>query len=167
MITPEYCRLMARYNAWQNNSLLAAADTLSDQQRWEDRGAFFGSIAATLNHIYWGDALWLERFRGKERPENTLTPSMEEPSDWETFKELRNRRDKELEDWVSTLTQEALEGQLRWHLASRSETMERPRSWCIVGLFNHQTHHRGQVHCMLTAAGATPGATDLILLSRR
>ncbi|WP_299775375.1 DinB family protein [uncultured Tateyamaria sp.] len=60
---------MARYNAWQNGSLVAAADTLSDGERWQDRGAFFGSIAATFNHLLWDDALWLARFTGETRPE--------------------------------------------------------------------------------------------------
>ena len=165
MITPDYCRLMARYNAWQNSSLVTAADSLSAQQRWHDRGAFFGSIAATLNHIYWGDTLWLERFAGHERPADSLPRSMNEPSDWERFKELRRRRDDELQQWVSTLDQGAMEGRLGWYAGGGSERIEKPRSWCIVSLFNHQTHHRGQVHCMLTAAGARPEATDLFLLS--
>jgi uncharacterized damage-inducible protein DinB len=64
MISAEYCRLMARYNTWQNTSLVAAADGLTDEDRWKDRGAFFQSIAATLNHLYWADALMLERLTG-------------------------------------------------------------------------------------------------------
>lgn len=97
MITLDYCRLMARYNAWQNNSLLTAADTLNNEQRWEDRGAFFGSIAATLNHLYWGDILWLERLAGNERPQDKLSPSLEKPADWEVFKDLRKKCDVELQ----------------------------------------------------------------------
>lgn len=164
MITPEYCQLMVRYNAWQNNSILIAADRLDDEERWQDRGAFFGSIAATLNHIYWGDVLWSERLSGNERPQDKLSVSMEEPSDWETYKDLRNKQDVMLEHWASTLDQAALEGQVVWYSADGSQRFERPRPICIAGLFNHQTHHRGQVHCMLTAAGTFPEPTDLIVL---
>lgn len=164
MITLDYCRLMARYNAWQNNSLLTAADTLSGQQRWEDRGAFFGSIAATLNHIYWGDTLWLERLAGNGRPEDTLSPSLGKQSDWEVFKDLRRKRDIELEHWAMTMDQDAIEGLVAWYPAGRSERIKKSRPLCIASLFNHQTHHRGQVHCMLTAAGASPEATDLLML---
>lgn len=164
MITLDYCRLMARYNAWQNKSLLTAADTLSNQQRWEDRGAFFGSIAATLNHLYWGDTLWLQRFAGNERPQNDLLPSLEKLSDWQVFKDLRKKRDIELEHWATTLDKDAIKGMVVWYLAGKSKRNEKSRSVCIVSLFNHQTHHRGQVHCMLTAAGASPEATDLLIL---
>ncbi|MCA3648280.1 MAG: damage-inducible protein DinB, partial [Methylobacterium sp.] len=57
MITPEFARMMARYNAWQNRSLVAAASGLDDANRLADRGAFFRSIAGTFNHLYWGDSI--------------------------------------------------------------------------------------------------------------
>ncbi len=55
MINIDYIRTMARYNAWQNQSVFAAADTLDDEARNMDRGAFFKSIHGTLNHLLWGD----------------------------------------------------------------------------------------------------------------
>ena len=73
MIDPTYCQMMARYNIWQNQSLIAAADTLSDDQRRLDRGAFFGSIFATLNHLLWADSMWMHRFQG-DPPAEGLTP---------------------------------------------------------------------------------------------
>ncbi|MFA1621358.1 DinB family protein [Rhizobium mongolense] len=63
---------MARYNTWQNTSLVTAADGLTKVDRWKDRGAFFQSIAATLNHLYWADALILQRLKGNERPEKNI-----------------------------------------------------------------------------------------------
>src|SRR5216683_1303978 len=83
MISAEYCRLMARYNTWQNASLVTAADGLTNEDRWKDRGAFFQSIAATLNHLYWADALILERLKGNERPEETIKHSLTSPSEWD------------------------------------------------------------------------------------
>src|SRR5690606_4695511 len=64
MITPEYARLFARYNCWQNKSLYDAASALSDDERKAKRGAFFGSIHATLNHLLWGDQIWMSRLAG-------------------------------------------------------------------------------------------------------
>ena len=95
MISAEYCRLMARYNTWQNASLVTAADGLTNVDRWKDRGAFFRSIAATLNHIYWADALMLQRLKGNERPEETIKHSLTSPSDWDDFKTLRLQRNEE------------------------------------------------------------------------
>ena len=64
MILPDFAQTMARYNRWQNGSLIAAAAGLSDAERRRDRGAFFGSIFATLAHLYWADTMWLHRFTG-------------------------------------------------------------------------------------------------------
>ena len=164
MITADYCRLMVRYNKWQNTSLMAAADTLTDRQRWENRGLFFGSIAATLNHLLWDDALWLERFAGNERPEDHLPVALDSPSDWNTFKEMRKDRDDALAAWASELTAAEVEGDVAWYPAGGTHRIEKARAVCIAHLFNHQAHHRGQVHGMLTAAGTKPDATDLAML---
>ena len=65
MIDAEYCQAMAAYNAWMNRAVYTAATRLSDEERKADRQAFFGSIHATLNHILWGDRVWLPRFDGR------------------------------------------------------------------------------------------------------
>ncbi len=166
MITLEYCRLMARYNAWQNNSLVTAANALTSDQRWEDRGAFFQSIAATLNHLYWADTLQLQRLRGNERPHENLKISLAEPSDWKEFKTLRLQCDEEIGNWVANLRTSDFDVMVVWYSPSDSSLFENSTALCAVQLFNHQTHHRGQVHAMLTAAGAKPEPTDLTLLPR-
>jgi uncharacterized damage-inducible protein DinB len=165
MISAEYCRLMARYNTWQNASLVTAADGLTNEDRWKDRGAFFQSIAATLNHLYWADALILERLKGNERPEETIKHSLTSPSDWDAFKALRLRRNEEIEEWSARLLDADLNGMLVWYPGDGSTRIEKPKTLCAVQLFNHQTHHRGQVHAMLTAAGAEPEPTDLHILA--
>lgn len=164
MISTAYCHLMARYNRWQNRSLMAAADTLSDDERKRDRGAFFGSIAATFNHVLWDDLLWMERFAGNERPEGGIATSLAEPADWPSFKTLRGQRDAALIGWADTLDDSDLPGPVSWFPGGSDVRMEKPRALCMVHLFNHQTHHRGQIHAMLTAAGAVPGPTDLPML---
>ncbi|WP_025032185.1 DinB family protein [Bradyrhizobium sp. DOA9] len=161
MISAEYCRLMARYNTWQNASLVNAADGLSHEDRWMDRGAFFRSIAATLNHLYWADALILERLKGNVRPEETIKHSLTSPSDWDAFKALRLQRNEDIEAWAARLREADLNGMLVWYPGDGSTRIEKPKALVAIQLFNHQTHHRGQVHAMLTAAGAKPEPTDI------
>jgi len=161
MISAEYCRLLARYNSWQNTSLITAADGLTDSERWMDRGAFFKSVAATLNHLYWADALMLERIKGNERPQDTVTHSLTSPSEWSEFKNLRARRDAEIAQWAKSLTDTGLNGNVAWYPLDGSERVEMSKAICVIQLFNHQTHHRGQIHAMLTAMGVEPEPTDI------
>ena len=164
MISAKYCRLMSRYKTWQNASLVTAADGLNNEDRWKDRGAFLKSIAATLNHLYWADALILERLKGNQRPEDTIKHSLTSPSHWADFKELRLKRNKEIEVWSARLRDADLNGMLVYYSGDGSTRVEKQKGLCVVQLFNHQTHHRGQVHAMLTAAGAKPEPTDLQML---
>ncbi len=164
MISADYCRLMARYNTWQNTSLVTAADGLTDVARHKDRGAFFQSIAATLNHLYWADALILQRLKGNERPEETIKHSLTSPSDWDNFKIMRSKRNEEIEEWAAPLVDTDLEGMVVWYPGDGSTRIEKQKTLCVAELFNHQAHHRGQIHAMLTAAGAEPEPTNLSLL---
>ncbi len=164
MISGEYCRLMARYNTWQNNSLVTAANELTNAERRRNRGAFFQSIAATFNHIYWADALILQRLKGNERPEETIMHSLSEPSDWSEFKLLRSQRNNEIQEWASLLADTDLGGIVVWYPGDGSIRIEKPKALCAIELFTHQTHHRGQIHALLTAAGAEPEPTNLSML---
>ncbi len=161
MISADYCRLLARYNSWQNSSLISAADGLSPAARWRNRGAFFKSIAATLNHLLWADALMLARIRGNERPQDSITHSLETPSDWSQFKSLRAARDADILHWAARINDKDLNGMTGWYPLDGSARIERPKTLCVVQFFNHQTHHRGQIHAMLTSAGAKPVPTDI------
>jgi uncharacterized damage-inducible protein DinB len=160
VITPAYCQTMARYNAWQNQSLFHAAASLSEDAREEDRGAFFGSIRATLSHLMWGDLMWMARFDGGEGPGGSIADS---PGryDWPTLWAERPRLDARIAGWSWMVTEEELAGDLHWYSFAQAREMSKPYGLCVVHVFNHQTHHRGQVHAMLTAAGARPDDTDL------
>ncbi|MDF0602029.1 DinB family protein [Psychromarinibacter sp. C21-152] len=164
MITADYARLMARYNRWQNGSLVAAADGLDDGARRADRGAFFGSIQATLNHVLWGDRIWMSRFADWEKPAGGIAESPQITPDWESYKAARLRADADIVDWANGLTDADLAGDLSWYSGSLQADMVNPMALCVAHFFNHQTHHRGQVHAMLTAAGARPEATDLFIM---
>lgn len=165
MITPDFARMMARYNQWQNRSLLAAAETLTANQRRKQLGAYFGSIEATLNHILWGDQLWMHRFSGTPKPSPTsIDDSTRYFSDWSAYTSERRHFDQVIIDWADALDAEWLDGDLSWYSGAIQADVTKSRRVLVVHMFNHQTHHRGQVHSMLTACDATPDDTDLFIL---
>ena len=162
MISTAYVQTMAAYNRWQNGSLYAAAGTLSDAERKQERGAFFGSIHGTLNHIVWGDRIWLSRFTPAPPPAVSVmakTPNMH--PEWDDLVAARNASDDDIEAWASGLDAVWLEGELTWVSAALKREFTKPHWLLATHMFNHQTHRRGQVHAMLTAAGARPDDTDI------
>lgn len=168
MITPEYIRTMAAYNAWQNKSVYTAAAGLSDEERRKERGAFFGSIHGTLNHILWGDEIWMSRFAGTPKPKAASIP--DSPRQIEAFEDLRRERtsfDGVIAEWARSVDTKWLGGTLTWFSVAAGRDLSAPHALLVTHMFNHQTHHRGQVHAMLTAAGAKPDDTDLMLLATR
>jgi len=164
MVDPSFVQTMARYNAWQNASLIAAADWLDDEARRCDRGAFFKSIHATFNHILWADEVWLHRLIGISKPTISGRDSTTYFPDWEGFKQARRQRDEAILAWAETVDGAWLRGTLIWYSGAAGREMGKPRALTIAHMFNHQTHHRGQIHAMLTAAGAKPDDTDLFLV---
>ena len=164
MIGRDYALRMAQYNRWQNQSLYTAADGLTDAGRRADRGAFFGSIHGTLSHLLWGDTIWMSRFDGWDAPEVGIPGSPSWIDDWDTLKTRRHDADEAILAWATRLTDADLAGDLGWYSGAMGRDVTKPRDICIVHFFNHQTHHRGQVHAMLTAAGARPDDTDLVFM---
>ena len=166
MISPSYVQKMARYNRWQNSSLYEAADTLSEDARRADRGAFFKSIHATFNHILWADAMWMSRLAGEPEPPGRLPESTRYFDLWEALKRERAYCDERIVVWANRLEAAALAGDLTWRPSTTvgDVVVTRPRWLVVTHMFNHQTHHRGQAHAMLTAAGAKPQDTDLIMM---
>ena len=165
MISPEHVRLMARYNAWQNQSLYDAASTLDDAARKADRGAFFGSIHATLSHLLWGDLVWMSRFAGTPRPAApNIGASAEMIGNWEELKRERVKTDEAISRWAANIGEDWLGDHLTWYSGAAGREVSKPCWFLVAHFFNHQTHHRGQVHAMLTAAGARPDDTDLFYL---
>jgi uncharacterized damage-inducible protein DinB len=164
MIGKSYVTTMARYNRWQNQSLYAAAGRLDDAARRLARGAFFGSIHATLNHLLWGDHIWMSRLAATPKPRATSIPeSLEEHPSWDDLKRERAAFDEVIADWARALDPAWLAGDLTWFSGAKQRELTKPRSLLVTHMFNHQTHHRGQVHAMLTAAGEHPEDTDLPL----
>jgi uncharacterized damage-inducible protein DinB len=169
-MSPEYFQALARYNRWMNEKIYSVAGTLSDDERKRDRAAFFKSIHATLNHLLVADRIWMGRFTGAKLQGDWMGPGGIRSLDQELyadFAQLRDARastDAEIEAWVAELTSERLASTLRY--ISRNTAFEYPLWWLVGHLFNHQTHHRGQVTTLLTQAGQDPGVTDLFAMLR-
>ena len=161
MITPDWVRLMAAYNAEMNRRLYAAADRLTPAQRTEDRGAFFGSVQGTLSHLLWGDRFWMHRFDGWEKPPGGIATSPTLYADWEALKRERAETDAGIEGWASRVDPAWLTASLSWFSAAMGRDITRPNAILVTHVFNHQTHHRGQVHALLTGFGEKTGDTDL------
>ncbi len=169
LITPDYVRLMARYNAWQHHQLALSYIELRqrDKDAWfAPREGFWGSIFGTLNHLLWGDYVWMNRFEGKPEPTATLAESAtmfdaQEPGD---YWEARQAVDRRILKWAVGVQTADLSGLHSWYSKAEEREVTVPLATCVVHFFNHQTHHRGQVHTMLTQAGAKAPVSDLVFM---
>ncbi len=165
MISPAHAQAMARYNRWQNRSLYREAGKLTDAARHENRGAFFGSIHATLSHLLFGDQVWMHRFGHHETPRARSIPdSVGAYPDWAELATARAAFDEVIIAWADRLDPAWLAGELTWVPPALGTPLTKPRWLLVTHMFNHQTHHRGQAHCMLTGLGMKPDDTDLPLL---
>lgn len=170
----ENYRFLARYNSWFNQRLYDACEQLSDEERKRDRGAFFGSIHGTLNHLIWADRLWLQRFATQGRSFPALTGELLAlpqgavhetvlHEQWGDLRAQRKRLDEAIEHWVRDMAPEFLLQTMRY-ANSRGVRREHPAWQAMTHFFNHQTHHRGQATTLLAQVGIDPGVTDLIAL---
>lgn len=167
-------QLLARYNRWFNGRLYAACEQLTDEERKRDRGAFFGSIHHTLNHVMWGDRIWLRRFAQQgvdmpalggdllDLPEGARHETVLH-EDWAVLRAKRDELDAAIEAWVGAMPASF---PLRTMRYGNTKGVQRghPAWQALTHFFNHQTHHRGQVTALLAQAGIDPGTTDLIAL---
>lgn len=158
-------QMLAEYNAWANRLVYAATAELTHDELHRDTGAFFGSIFATLSHILTADRIWLNRFTG-EGPK----PSALNERPYDRFEDLRAARvgeDDRLIRFTQTLTPGALEQSFTYSPVSSPEIITQKLWPALTHMFNHQTHHRGQVHAGLTGMGKPSLSLDLIYFVRR
>lgn len=152
----------ARYNRWMNERLFDRCAELSDEERKQDRGAFFKSIHGTLNHLLLADRLWLGRLTGQPYPFTSLDQELF--ADFAALRTARGETDDALDAWVAGLTDESLAAPFSFHSISQNRVVRLPLWQCVLQVFNHQTHHRGQLTTLLSQAGIDPGLTDLLWL---
>jgi uncharacterized damage-inducible protein DinB len=164
MIDRAYVQRLARYNRWQNENLYGVADRLTAAERQLERGAFFGSIHNTLSHLLWGDQIWMSRFAGTPKPQGGIAESVALYADWDQLKSARADFDQKIITWADTVDDAWLAVDQTFFSAATRREWTRPRWVLVTHMFNHQTHHRGQVHCMLTQAGGRPSDTDLTVM---
>ncbi len=158
--------MLAGYNAWSNERIYAAAAKLSVEEYRADRGAFFKSIHGTLNHILVADRIWMRRFTGKGDAPTRLDAVLHE--DFAGLRAARDREDARIAAYVGQLTEAELAAHFSYLTITNPKTVTQPLSPALDHFFNHQTHHRGQAHAILTGLRGREFAPslDLILYQR-
>jgi uncharacterized damage-inducible protein DinB len=159
-----HLRRMARYNAWANRRLYAACAQLAEDEYHKPRPAFFGSIHGTLNHLLIADWIWLARIEGRPSPKVRLD---DRPcASLAELKEARASEDAHMIALVDGYAEANLAKAVRYRRIVQPEDVETPLHVCWLHLFNHQTHHRGQVHDQLSQTAVAPPPLDLIFYLR-
>ncbi len=154
----------AGYNCWANERIYDAAERLPDTEYRADRGAFFKSLHGTLNHMLAADRIWMRRFTGSGDAPERLDAILHE-----TLADLRIARraeDERIAAYIEGLSDGDLAGRLRYRTITNPATIEQELSPALDHFFNHQTHHRGQAHCLLTAITGDAPSLDLIMYQR-
>lgn len=156
--------MLAGYNAWANERIYDAVAQVPDEEFRADRGAFFKSLHGTLNHLLVADRIWLKRFTGKGEAPNRLDAIL-----FERFDDLRGARrqeDERIVDYIDSLSEDALAQRFSYQTITNPATIEQPLVPALLHFFNHQTHHRGQAHALLTGLKREAPALDLLLFQR-
>ena len=159
----QYFRTLARYNAWANIRLYDACAQLSDTDRRRDRKAFFGSIHGTLNHLLAGDRIWMGRIQHREHGVTRLDEILFD--DFEELRTARTAEDRGILPYADGLAAEDMLTILEYQ-SFTAGVGKTPLPLILGHMFNHQTHHRGQAHAMLSQTGMTPPSLDLLFYLR-
>ncbi len=156
--------MLAAYNAWANGRLYGAAANLSDADYRADRGAFFKSVHGTLNHLLVTDRIWMHCFTGEGDAPDRLDAILF--GDRTELRAARDAEDARIERYVAGLGPEALAGTISYRRVSTPEAFTQPLAPALLHLFNHQTHHRGQVHALLSGLVGEAPSVDLLPFQR-
>jgi uncharacterized damage-inducible protein DinB len=158
-------RVFAGYNTWANALVYDQAAKLSDADYRADRGAFFKSVHGTLNHLLVADRIWMHRFTGDGETTQLLDAILHE-----SFNDLRAARaaeDARIETFIDGLDEDQLARAFSYRAISRPAQVEQTLDAALAHFFNHQTHHRGQVHCLLTMLTGEGPCLDLVAYQRQ
>lgn len=159
----DHLHTLARYNQWANRRLYAVADTAGEEAFTRPMGAFFGSLRGTLNHILVADCLWLRRITGAG-PQPPGLDTILHPG-FAALRDAREAMDARIATTVAGLDDGALDGILEYRTIAGTPQRNR-LSHVLLHLFNHQTHHRGQAHTLLSQLGQDAPVLDLIYFLR-
>ena len=157
-------RMFGHYNGWANRLLFDAAATLDDEAYRADRGAFFKSVHGTLNHLLATDRIWMRRFTGEGDAPDRLDAILFQ--DFTDLRVARQDEDRRITSYVDNLTEDRIEGTIKYRRVSSPEQFEQRLAPALAHWFNHQTHHRGQVHTLLTGLTGSAPEFDLLFYQR-
>ncbi len=171
MAALEYLKLMAEYNQWMNDNIYRAAHHLDEHELSNDKGAYFKSIIGTLNHIMVGDIIWFQRVANGFRNNKSLDfiRSLSKPNTldeiiFDSIEELTNQRkkiDMSIIAFVDELNGSDLEKPLAFQ-NMKGIPLVKNTGLLMLHIFNHQTHHRGQISTLFSQLGIDIGVTDLL-----
>ncbi|MBL8836221.1 MAG: damage-inducible protein DinB [Alphaproteobacteria bacterium] len=159
----DHFRTFARYNRWANDRLYSACASLSEADYLKPRESFFGSIHATLNHLLVGDRIWMGRLTRHDPGIKALNQILY--ADFSGLRVARSAEDAQIIAFVDGLDAPTLNGALRYK-SMAGKTQSTPVRWVLAHLFNHQTHHRGQAHGLLSQTMVKPPELDLLYFLR-
>jgi len=160
----DHYRNLAAYNAWANRVVYAEAASLSPQAYRENRGAYFGSLHGTLNHLLVADRIWMSRFTGSGDAPTRLDAILHE--DVDSLRQARVAEDQRIIDWLGSLDEARLGQEVTYSPITHPTPVRHPLSMGLAHFFNHQTHHRGQCHTILTSMGRPSLSLDLVFFMR-
>lgn len=160
----DHYRMFAAYNAWANRTLYDEVGKLGEDAYRRNLGAFFGSLHGTLNHLLAADRIWMKRFIGAGDAPASLDTILHE--DFAGLWAARQAEDARLAAFVDSLTEEKIKAEFSYSPISNPTVVTHPLGPALTHVFNHQTHHRGQCHGMLTTLGGPSITLDLISFVR-
>lgn len=160
----QYFMMLAAYNQWANERIYEAASTLDDEQFARDTGAFFKSMRGTLNHLLVADRIWMKRFTGEGDAPASLDAIVH--ADFDKLRMARQGEDQRIVQWIGSLSEAAFAGRFTYMTVTDMRTISQRLAPALVHLFNHQTHHRGQAHMILTVLGLESVGLDLVQFQR-
>ena len=156
----DFFLMNAEYGRWANARLLDDCATLTDHEYHRDMNAVFGSVHATLNHLYATDTIWLHRFTGEGEPLETYEDILFE--DLNDLREARAVLDERIIAFFQLLNEDDIHCELLFRTARRPSVTSRPFPVAVAHFFTHQTHHRSQIHLCLRQFGKSPRPIDII-----
>ena len=160
----DHYRMFADYNRWANRRLYAATAELSDAEFRENKGAFFGSLHGTLNHLLVADRIWMKRFTGEGEAPSRLDAILHD--DLTSLTAARAAEDERIVAWVGSLDEARLRAHFTYSPLTMPDKITQRIGPTLTHVFNHQTHHRGQAHTILTALGRPSLTLDLVFFLR-
>ncbi|AZO48127.1 MAG: damage-inducible protein DinB [Mesorhizobium sp.] len=160
----QHFMMFAAYNQWANGRIYDAAADLDDAEFERDVGAFFGSMMGTLNHLLVADRVWMKRFSGEGDAPASIDRIVHRALS--VLRLAREAEDKRIISWIDGMSEKALAGRFSYMTLSDMRTISQRLAPALSHFFNHQTHHRGHAHMILTVLGRPSVPLDLVLFQR-